>query len=281
MSTIELAVRRLAVAGTTDSAAHAAAAIKRVSGFKPRPAAAGPSAAADPAQEVRGIDTPAWAGPIRVQSANDARSIAVAALAALAGAGLMWGAIHLQGKTGASGERVRPGATLALAGAADDSVRAAPAIRDTPPRASESKADGAPSRATSEPRIAPPPREDSVAGRPETTIDAWARAWSERDAERYLAFYSAGFLPDRGMSRAAWEANRRKRLQAPRSITLAIRDLHLQPVGENRIIARFAQDYAADSYRETGTRKMMLLVREAGVWRIAAETVDPTAPGPG
>ncbi len=281
MSTIELAVRRLAVVSTTDSAAHAAAAIKRVSGFKPRALAVSLPAVAEPAAEVRGIATPAWAGPIKVQSANDARSITIAALAALAGAGLMWGAIHFQGKSGAGGERVRPGATLALAGATSASVRAAPAIRDTPPRASESRADRAPSQATSEPRIAPPPSEDSASGRAEATIDAWARAWSERDAERYLSFYAAGFLPDRGMSRAAWENNRRKRLQAPRNITIAIRDLHLQPVGENRIIARFAQDYAADSYRETGTRKMMLLVREAGGWRIAAETVDPTAPGPG
>ena len=105
-------------------------------------------------------------------------------------------------------------------------------------------------------------------------IEAWARAWSERDVSGYLGFYSSEFSSDRGVSRNAWENQRRKRLQAPRAISVALRDLRLEPLGADRMIARFAQDYTADTYRETGILKMLVLVREAAGWRIAVEALE-------
>ena len=283
MSTIELAVRRLAVVSPPDSTAEATAAIKRVSGFRPRAAAVHTPAAPQPLPEVRGIATPAWAGPVKLQSVGEDRSIVIATFAAIAGAALMWGAISLQGKAGApgaAGERTSLSVAPVLAGVAIDKAPAATLVQETPHPAADGKANIATSLA-----VAAPGTEQTAAGsaaisQSEATIGEWARAWSARDAGRYLAFYSAGFLPDHGISRAAWENQRRQRLQAPRSITVAIRDLRLEPVSENRVIARFAQDYAADRYRETGTLKIMLLVREATGWRIAAETVD-AAPGAG
>ena len=103
-------------------------------------------------------------------------------------------------------------------------------------------------------------------------VAAWAQDWSDRDVAGYLAHYSAAFTPDKGLARSAWEAQRRKRLAAPRNISVAVHALAIEADGADRLIARFKQDFAADAYRETGTAKMLVLARESSGWRIAAET---------
>ena len=102
-------------------------------------------------------------------------------------------------------------------------------------------------------------------------VEQWAQAWSDRDVARYLDHYADDFTPDKGLSRNAWESIRRQRLAASRSILVTIRDLRIEPVGEGRVIARFAQDYVADAYRESGTAKMLVLARQSEGWRIVAE----------
>ena len=102
-------------------------------------------------------------------------------------------------------------------------------------------------------------------------VEQWARAWSDRDVAHYLDHYADDFTPDKGLSRNAWESSRRQRLAASRSILVTIRDLRIEPAGEGRVIARFAQDYVADAYRESGTPKMLVLARQSAGWRIVAE----------
>jgi ketosteroid isomerase-like protein len=112
-----------------------------------------------------------------------------------------------------------------------------------------------------------------------TTIESWAYAWSERDVSGYLAHYGDGFTPERGMSRAAWEKSRRQMIERRRSIAVSIANLRLEQVSDNRIVARYVQDYAADAYRETGTPKRLVLARESSGWRIVAETADTAGAG--
>lgn len=105
-------------------------------------------------------------------------------------------------------------------------------------------------------------------------VDAWAKAWSARDVERYLGFYATGFVSEKGLARAAWESGRRKRLASQRVISVAVRDVKVEAQAADRMTVRFVQDYSADTYRELATPKKLLLVREAGAWRIAAEGAD-------
>jgi ketosteroid isomerase-like protein len=105
-------------------------------------------------------------------------------------------------------------------------------------------------------------------------VDAWAKAWSARDVERYLGFYASGFVSEKGLARAAWESGRRKRLASQRVISVAVRDVKVEAQTADRMTVRFVQDYSADTYRELATPKKLLLVREAGAWRIAAEGAD-------
>ena len=278
MSTIERAVRRLALANPPGSAAHAAEAIRRVSGFKPRS-----NPAQEPAAELpQRPPTPAWADPRQPAQGNALPAFAFAALSALAGAALVLAVLALQGKAPAQGEAVASAGSRAVTLAEGDGARdvaapvaAAPTQRGV--RAMSSAATGAveePATAAQAVALADT-REVGYA------IAAWARAWSERDVSRYLGFYAGEFIPDRGLSRSVWEGQRRKRLRSPSSISVTIHELRLEPLAADRMIARFTQDYAADTYRETGTLKMLVLVREAGGWRIAVEALEAAAPRAG
>ncbi len=102
-------------------------------------------------------------------------------------------------------------------------------------------------------------------------ISQWAAAWSARDIERYLGFYAKDFIPPDNIARDAWQEKRRDRILGKQHILVTIDDLGVEMLGHNRAIARFAQTYEADRYREVRAPKTLILTREAGEWRIADE----------
>ncbi len=127
-------------------------------------------------------------------------------------------------------------------------------------------------KATAEPM--PAPIDEAKA-----TVEAWARAWSERDVARYLGYYGEGFMPENGASRSAWEKSRRQMIERRRNIAVTVRDLRVEPMSEEQVVAHYTQDYVADTYRESGTPKRLVLVREGQGWRIVAEASDKSATG--
>ena len=102
-------------------------------------------------------------------------------------------------------------------------------------------------------------------------VAQWAAAWSERDVERYLGFYAKQFVPPDSLSRDAWQEKRRERILGKQRILVTVEDLGIELLEDNRAIARFAQTYEADKYREARAGKTLILAREDGAWRIAAE----------
>jgi hypothetical protein len=110
------------------------------------------------------------------------------------------------------------------------------------------------------------------------TVRAWAEDWARRDVEAYLAHYAPQFAPDQGVTRAEWEAKRRKRLAAVRKISVVVREPRAVSIDADRVAVRFAQDYSADGYRETATPKTLVLVRADAGWKITAEAQDERAP---
>jgi hypothetical protein len=86
--------------------------------------------------------------------------------------------------------------------------------------------------------------------------------------DAYLASYGKGFDTP-GMSREAWEAQRRFRIGNPKSIKVEISDLQVEQVGD-RATARFRQSYKSDTLSSVDN-KSLELVREGGDWRIVRE----------
>jgi tetratricopeptide (TPR) repeat protein len=102
-------------------------------------------------------------------------------------------------------------------------------------------------------------------------LQAWAHAWSRKDAKAYLAYYAADFLPPRGMSRKAWEIERMRPMQKPGKLLVEIEDIKVS-FADDKATARFKQHYASP-YLKSSVGKTMVLVRVRGRWLIQQERV--------
>ena len=104
----------------------------------------------------------------------------------------------------------------------------------------------------------------------EATVDAWARAWSKRDGDAYLAFYAPDFaLPD-GMTRADWEAQRRESIALADRINVRLSDVKTRLNGPDKASVSFKQVYQSDR-ANTSAQKVLDLVWRDGNWLIVKE----------
>ena len=103
----------------------------------------------------------------------------------------------------------------------------------------------------------------------EAAITRWAQAWSARDVDAYLAAYAGDFTAE-GLSRSKWEAQRRARITAPKSIEVKISDLKIAQQGDTAS-ATFRQAYRSDRLSSTVSKTLTLALKN-GEWRIVDET---------
>ena len=101
--------------------------------------------------------------------------------------------------------------------------RAAPRHPPQPPRSPQAEPKPARSRRAREAGGGEAGRRRSPATpRSLETVNAWAKAWSSKDVDGYLAFYAKDFKTPGGEARADWEKARRQRISAPKSITVTV-----------------------------------------------------------
>jgi tetratricopeptide (TPR) repeat protein len=103
-------------------------------------------------------------------------------------------------------------------------------------------------------------------------INAWAKAWSARNVNAYLASYSRDFKAPGGESRAEWEASRRQRVSGPRSISVAIDAPRIAVAGDTAT-ATFRQRYRSDVIKGSTTTKTLVFTRVDGRWLIQQERI--------
>ena len=103
----------------------------------------------------------------------------------------------------------------------------------------------------------------------EKTVRDWAQAWSRQDVPAYLSHYAGNFVPPRGLDRPSWEAERTRRVQAPRQIKVEVSDLHIDVKGD-KAQARFRQRYEADHLKGTYSKTLDLEWQD-GQWKIVRE----------
>lgn len=102
-------------------------------------------------------------------------------------------------------------------------------------------------------------------------VEEWRTAWTKRDVEAYLSFYSPEFKPGNGSTRADWAAARRKNLASRTDIQVAVRELEITQIANNRLTASFQQDYVSGNYRENAQSKTLVLSLDHGKWQISEE----------
>ncbi|WP_025041581.1 nuclear transport factor 2 family protein [Nitrosospira briensis] len=102
------------------------------------------------------------------------------------------------------------------------------------------------------------------------TIEAWAKAWSDKNVAAYLAFYASSFRPQGGSSHAAWEKTRRERIGKPKSIQVAITNPKVNLIDTTHARVSFKQSYHSDAIR-SNTTKTLELVKTGEKWLIQQE----------
>jgi tetratricopeptide (TPR) repeat protein len=102
-------------------------------------------------------------------------------------------------------------------------------------------------------------------------VDLWAAAWSRKDIKAYLAAYARDFKTPAGESRAAWDAERQKRINKPGTIQVTCENLKITVDGDTAT-AKFRQHYKSASLK-TSSNKVLQLVKRDGKWLILQERV--------
>jgi tetratricopeptide (TPR) repeat protein len=132
----------------------------------------------------------------------------------------------------------------------------------------------APSPAASMP--SPTPAASSPSPMPDSTKDveaavrAWAKAWADKNMDGYFAAYSKEFSLPAKLSRSDWESERRQRITGKNSISVRLENLSVTVTG-GKAVAKFRQDYRADSFSAT-SRKTLDLVKSGERWLIVKES---------
>lgn len=103
-------------------------------------------------------------------------------------------------------------------------------------------------------------------------VSAWAAAWSTKDADGYLSFYAKDFRTPKGEARGAWEAARRERIAAPKSISVTVEAPKVALRGDQATVT-FRQNYRSDLVKSSGT-KTLVMVKSSGRWQIQQERAN-------
>jgi tetratricopeptide (TPR) repeat protein len=104
----------------------------------------------------------------------------------------------------------------------------------------------------------------------EQAVLAWAKAWSNKDMNAYLAAYAKNFDTPKNLPRKAWEDERRERIMGKSRISVKISDISTKLNG-NSATVKFRQAYDADAL-STSSRKTLELTKVGDRWLIAKET---------
>lgn len=104
----------------------------------------------------------------------------------------------------------------------------------------------------------------------EDFLHNWAKKWSTKDIAAYLDCYAPSFVPSGGMSRNAWQAERRKRLGTAKFIEVKLDKLRIiaQEGGKWRV--ELEQRYSSDSFRDH-VKKVLHLQKNGAKLRIVRE----------
>lgn len=107
-----------------------------------------------------------------------------------------------------------------------------------------------------------------------SAIDNWARAWSQRDMDAYIAAYTPDFAGrEKNSSRSSWIEQRKARILSKQKISVEIDKPQFVASGD-KVTATFTQRYRGDAFAET-SRKRLQMVRGDSGWLIQDEEELP------
>lgn len=103
-------------------------------------------------------------------------------------------------------------------------------------------------------------------------VQGWARAWADKNVERYLGFYAKAFKTPNNEARKAWEQIRRDRINKPGKISVTLGNVKIHMDGDTAATVHFRQSYQATGL-DASSNKTLNMVKEGGRWLIIQERV--------
>ena len=124
------------------------------------------------------------------------------------------------------------------------------------------------------PVVAPQPPTPAVGDCTKVTqaVEGWIGAWNRKDVTAYLGAYSDKFVPAQGMSYAAWENLRKKRINKQGDLKAELANVRLLRCEANVAEIAFTQTYGSVDYKDV-VDKTLSLEFVKGAWRITREAV--------
>jgi tetratricopeptide (TPR) repeat protein len=98
----------------------------------------------------------------------------------------------------------------------------------------------------------------------------WAKAWSSKNTNKYLAMYAKDFKTPNNESRSSWEQQRRERIAKPQPIVVSISNAAVKMLDDNHARVSFIQSYRSGALKAT-TRKTLEMSKNNGAWQITVE----------
>lgn len=179
------------------------------------------------------------------------------------------------GEESASAQRkLRVLEQLSSTGSVASAASTAPTATTDSEAADDTETTTAPDTAMAPPAQAPATgssSERATRERISAAVYDWSQAWQNQDVDAYLAAYAPEFDPAGGLSRDAWETQRRERVGSPDSIRVRVRNPDIQIINDERARVTFEQEYESDTYSDV-TNKVLDLRRSGDRWLILRET---------
>jgi tetratricopeptide (TPR) repeat protein len=104
-------------------------------------------------------------------------------------------------------------------------------------------------------------------------VNGWAKAWSSKNPDGYLAFYAPSFQVPGGEARSSWETMRRDRIVRPKKIEVTISSPKVTFDAAGRAIVKFRQGYKSDTL-DTAGAKTLVLQKNNNHWQIVQERMN-------
>ncbi|MFZ6742683.1 L,D-transpeptidase Cds6 family protein [Undibacterium sp. JH2W] len=101
------------------------------------------------------------------------------------------------------------------------------------------------------------------------SVENWAKAWSNKDTNAYLAHYAKDFQTPKGEPYKAWAEERRNRIEGKGRINVKIETAKIDVDG-NTATVKFRQIYTSDQLT-ANSRKTLHMVKQDGKWQIKQE----------
>ena len=102
-------------------------------------------------------------------------------------------------------------------------------------------------------------------------VKGWAKAWSNKNFERYSGFYSLQYRA-KFKNHSAWLEHRHQRIDRPGSISVEVSNIQISWEGENQAMLDFRQRFDSPRYTDRVVKRLVFS-RLGAQWKITEERV--------